>query len=320
MTMRIPNYSPLIDGNKCAALVMMATIIIKNGFELVANEADATLTFMALAIALFGHSRICVSSNFRVDSPKILTEDYYIMLISSFDGAKIHVTTMGSGRPLLLIHGFISSAQMNWISYGTAQLLVDAGYQVILPDLRGHGSSDTHCAFPKDVLSDDMIAVLKHFVIMDYDLVGYSLGARIAARLALNHLRPGKLVLSGMGLSGITGAQERTHWFIDAINNRAAPKDAAGTRVASFLKSMNMNAEAAVSVLKSQVITSLDQLKLLTMPTLSLSGVEDHDNGSAADLAAALPCGQYVEIPGNHMSAITTAEFGRAILTFLRGA
>jgi prophage maintenance system killer protein len=51
MTMRIPNYSPLIDGNKRTALVMMATIIIKNGFEPVASEADATLTFMALAIA-----------------------------------------------------------------------------------------------------------------------------------------------------------------------------------------------------------------------------------------------------------------------------
>jgi pimeloyl-ACP methyl ester carboxylesterase len=242
------------------------------------------------------------------------------MMIPSFDGAKIHVTTMGSGRPLLLIHGFISNAQMNWITYGTAKLLADAGYQVILPDLRGHGDSDTDCAFPKDVLSDDMIAVLKHFIITDYDLVGYSLGARVAARLAFNHLRPGKLVLSGMGLSGITGTQERSSWFIDAINNRAAPKDAGGARVAAFLKTMNMNAEAAISVLKSQVNTSLEQLKLLTMPTLSLSGGEDHDNGSAAELAAALPHGHYGEIPGNHMSAITKPDFGQAILAFLHSA
>jgi pimeloyl-ACP methyl ester carboxylesterase len=240
------------------------------------------------------------------------------MFIKSFDGAKIHVTTIGSGRPLLLIHGFISNAQMNWITYGTAKTLADAGYKVILPDLRGHGASETDCAFPKDVLCDDMIAVLKHFIITDYDMVGYSLGARVAARLAFKHLRPGKLVLSGMGLSGITGAQERTSWFIEAIENRAAPKDASGARVASFLKSMNMNPAAAISVLKSQVVTSPEQLKLLTMPTLSLAGVEDHDNGSAEELAAALPRGKYGEIPGNHMSAITMADFGAAILSFLR--
>jgi pimeloyl-ACP methyl ester carboxylesterase len=239
------------------------------------------------------------------------------MMISSFDGAKIHVTTMGTGRPLLLIHGFISSAQMNWINYGTAKTLADAGYQVILPDLRGHSGSDTDCAFPSDVLCDDMIAVLKHFIITDYDLVGYSLGARVAARLAFKHLRPGKLVLSGMGLSGMTGAQERTRWFIDAIENRAAPKDAAGARVASFLKNMNMDPAAAISVLKSQVITSVEELKLLTMPTLSLAGAQDDDNGSAAQLAAALPHGQYAEIPGNHMSAITMPDFGAAILAFL---
>jgi pimeloyl-ACP methyl ester carboxylesterase len=242
------------------------------------------------------------------------------MMIPSFDGARIHVTTMGSGRPVLLAHGFISSAQMNWITYGTAKLLADAGYQVILPDLRGHGTSDVNCAYPIDVLTDDMIAVLEHFTITDYDLVGYSLGARVAARLTLKYLQPRKLVFSGMGLSGITDMQARNSWFIDAINNRAAPTDAAGARVASFLKSMNMKAEAAISVLKSQAKTSLADLQQLNMPTLVLSGAEDYDNGSAAELANALPHSRYVETPGNHMNTITKPDFGAAILAFLRGA
>lgn len=218
---------------------------------------------------------------------------------------------------MLLIHGFISNAQMNWIEFGTAKMLADAGYQLIMPDLRGHGMSDMDCNYPTDVLRDDMRAVLAHFDIKEYDLVGYSLGARTAARLALTSVRPKKLVLCGMGLSGVTGMMERQAWFIEAIENRAAPKDAAGARVASFMKSMNMNADAAIAVLKSQAQTTLADLQQLTMPTLVLSGKDDQDNGSAPDLAAALPHGQYVEIPGNHMSAITHAAFGQAILAFL---
>ncbi len=237
--------------------------------------------------------------------------------ISSFDGEKIHVTTLGSGRPLMLIHGFVSNAQLNWIEYGTAKILADAGYQLIMPDLRGHGMSDANGAYPIDVMRDDMTAVLHHFDVKDYDMVGYSLGARTAARLALTPLQPKKLVLSGMGLTGITDMMERQHWFIEAIQNRAAPKDAAGARVASFMKSMNLNAEVAIAVLKSQAQTTLADLQQLTMPTLVLSGKEDQDNGSATDLAAALPHGQYIEIPGNHMSAITHAAFGQAILAFL---
>jgi pimeloyl-ACP methyl ester carboxylesterase len=242
------------------------------------------------------------------------------MKISSFDGAQINVTTMGTGRPLLLIHGFISSAQVNWIEFGTANILADAGFRLIMPDLRGHGASDYDCAYPADVLRDDMIAVLDHFNMTDYDLVGYSLGARTAARLAMTQPAPTKLTLAGMGLSGITGVMDRRDWFIKAIENRSAPPDAASARVASFLKSMNMNADAAIAVLKSQGETTLADVQQLRMETLILSGKDDHDNGSAAELATALPHARYVQIPGNHMSAVTKADFGLALRDFLTDA
>jgi pimeloyl-ACP methyl ester carboxylesterase len=240
------------------------------------------------------------------------------MMISSFDGAQIHVTEMGKGRPLLLIHGFISNAQVNWIDYGTAKLLAEAGFHLIMPDLRGHGLSDWRVDYPTDVLRNDMLAVLNHFGIKDYDLAGYSLGARTAARLAMLH-PPRRLILSGMGKAGMLGAAARGNWFIGAIKHRGAPRDAAEARVASFLKSMKMEAEAAVAVLESQVDTSTSDLAQLAMPTLVLAGQDDHDNGSAAELAAAMPHAHYVEIPGHHMSAITKAEFGLAIRDFLVG-
>jgi pimeloyl-ACP methyl ester carboxylesterase len=238
------------------------------------------------------------------------------MMIKSFDGAQIHVTRMGKGRALLCIHGFVSSAQVNWIDYGTAALLAASDFDLYLPDLRGHGLSDVHVPYPADVLRDDILALLDHYHITDYDLVGYSLGARIAVRVALGR-PPRRLVVSGMGLSGIIDMQNRQDWFIAAIEHRASPRDAAEARVASFLKTMKMDAEAAIAVLQSQVATSQAELAQLTMPTLVLCGVDDQDNGSAADLAAALPNATYVEIPGTHMSAITRPEFGAAIRDFL---
>jgi pimeloyl-ACP methyl ester carboxylesterase len=238
------------------------------------------------------------------------------MMISSFDGARLHVTEMGEGRPLLLLHGFISNAQVNWIDYGTAAQLVDAGFHLIMPDLRGHGRSDWNVAYPLDVLRDDMVAVLDHFALQEYDLAGYSLGARTAARVAALRA-PRKLILSGMGKSGLIGTMARRDWFIAALQHSAAPRDAAEARVASFLKSMNMPPEAAIAVMQSQGNTSEADLAQLAMPTLVLAGAADSDNGSAPDLAAALPHAHYVEIPGTHMSAVTTPDFGAAIRAFL---
>ncbi len=239
------------------------------------------------------------------------------MNVNSFDGARIHVTCMGSGRAVLLIHGLMSSAQVNWIDYGTAKTLADAGFHLIMPDLRGHGRSDVNCAYPVDVLRDDMIAVLNHFNIDDYDVIGYSLGARTAARLALTAHKPIKLVLAGMGYGGMIGTMERRDWFIHVLKNRDAPADAASARVISFLKTMKMDVEAVLSVLMSQGFTSEEDLQQLRMETLVLAGKDDHDNGSAAELAATLPHANYVEIPGNHMNAITRPEFGAALLKFL---
>lgn len=236
----------------------------------------------------------------------------------SFDGAGIGVTRIGAGRPLLLIHGFISSAQKNWIEYGTAAMLAESGFDCIMPDLRGHGRSDVTVDYPPDALRRDMIAVLDHFGITDFDCAGYSLGARTAARLALTGHKPKRLILSGMGLDGLTNSHARRDWFIDAIQHRDAPRTAGESRVAMFMRTMAMDADAAIKVLMSQVETAMAELAQLTMKTLVLAGRDDDDNGSAPALAQALPDAAYEPLPGNHMSAITSPAFGRAILAFLQ--
>jgi pimeloyl-ACP methyl ester carboxylesterase len=240
----------------------------------------------------------------------------------SFDGVAIAWREVGAGRPLLLLHGLFSNAEMNWIRWGTAAALAEAGFRVILPDLRGHGLSDAPhdaAAYPPDVLVRDICGLAQHLALEDFDLGGYSLGARTAIRLVVGGMRPRRVVLAGMGLDGVLHSDDRTAWFLRVIETRDSARP--GTRewmAAQFLKTTRTDGDAVAHVLRSQVQTTRDELAALTMPALVVSGSDDRDNGSAADLAAALPDARHVSIPGNHMSAVTGTELGGAIRDFLR--
>jgi pimeloyl-ACP methyl ester carboxylesterase len=243
---------------------------------------------------------------------------------ASFDGAGIAWREAGTGRPLVLLHGLFSHAEMNWIRWGTADLLAAAGFRVIMPDFRAHGASDAPhdaAAYPPDVLASDIEALASHLGLEEFDLGGYSLGARTAIRLVARGMRPRRVVLAGMGLDGVLQSDDRTAYFLSVIENRDSARP--GTRewmAAQFLKTTKTDAEAVAHVLRSQGQTTREELATLSMPSLVVSGAEDRDNGSAAELAAALPHARYVEIPGNHMSAVTGRELGEAIRDFLNDA
>lgn len=244
------------------------------------------------------------------------------MDFTGFDGTRLHVTRMGEGTPLLLLHGLFSSAQTNWIRYGTAQRLVDAGYQLILPDFRGHGQSDVPtdpAAWPADVLAKDIEALVAQLGLgPDYVLGGYSLGARTVVRLLARGARPRAAILAGMGLMGITDGQARGEWFIRMIEGRGSWPRGTGEYVAeAFMKQSVKDPEAIIHLLRGQQGTSADTLAGIDLPVLVICGAEDQDNGSAPDLAAALPNGQYVEIPGTHMGSVTRPELGTEIAAWL---
>ncbi|MFZ1743138.1 MAG: alpha/beta fold hydrolase [Pontixanthobacter sp.] len=241
--------------------------------------------------------------------------------VSSFDGTKLAVHRMGAGRPVLLLHGLFSDANTNWIKFGHAQKLVDAGFEAILPDLRAHGHSEAPhdpAAYPNDVLAQDAAALVEGLGLDDYDLVGFSLGSRTSARAVIGGLKPRKLVLSGMGLEGLAGWSRRSAFFIDAIDRFDEVKrgDPAFMAV-SFMKTMKVDRVAARLLLLSVADTEPAQLAALTMPTMVLCGDKDNDNGSATTLAGALPKAHYVEIPGTHMSSVTEGALGDALVNFL---
>lgn len=229
---------------------------------------------------------------------------------------------MGEGRPMVLIHGYFSNAEVNWLKYGHARKVADAGFRVIMPDLRGHGdSAKPHDAahYPPDVLMQDGLALTAHLGLSDYDLGGYSLGARTTVRmLASGGVAPGKVVISGMGLTGLVDTAGRGDYFRRVLNNlgsfdRGTPE----FMTEAFLKTTNGDAKALLRVLDTFVDTPEQAIAAMTQPTLVLSGVDDHDNGSANALADLMPNAVSAEVPGNHMSAVTRPELGRAIADFL---
>jgi pimeloyl-ACP methyl ester carboxylesterase len=241
--------------------------------------------------------------------------------IPSFDGTPLALHRLGSGRPVLLLHGLFSSAQMNWVNWGQARMLVDAGFECLMPDLRAHGDSGKPHdpeAYPPDVLARDVIALVEALGLSDFDLCGFSLGARTSVRAVIHGLRPQRLVLGGMGLEGLAGWTGRGAFFIDAIDRFDDVK--AGDRAfaaVSFMKTMKVDRVAARLLLQTFSDTDPAELAAITMPTLVVNGDKDRDNGSPDLLAAALPNATLATVPGTHMSCVTKPELGEAIRDFL---
>lgn len=244
--------------------------------------------------------------------------------LPGFDGASLAVHRLGAGRPVLLLHGLFSSAEVNWIKYGTARRLAEAGVAAIMPDLRAHGQSAAPhepAAYPHDVLVRDLFAVVEHLGLTDFDLCGFSLGARTALMAVADHgLAPGRLILSGMGLAGIMGWTRRIDFFLDAIARFGTiPREDPAYFAQAFMKSTGTDLVATRLLLESFHAGHVPDFAAVTMPTLLLCGTEDDDNGSAEELAERLPHARYAPIPGTHMTCVTKREFGEEIAAFFAG-
>ncbi|KTT70856.1 alpha/beta fold hydrolase [Sphingomonas endophytica] len=241
----------------------------------------------------------------------------------SFDGARIAWRELGEGRPVVLIHGFFSDAQTNWLKYGHAATIAARGFRVIMPDLRAHGDSarpHDPDAYPPDALARDGHALIAHLGLSDYDLGGYSLGARTTVRMLATGATPRRVVISGMGLDGITRADRRAGHFRNILTNLGKHERGSPEWMAeAFLKTTGGDPVALLGIIDTFVGTPDAMLDTIPQPVLVVCGRDDDDNGSAPALADALPHARYVEIPGNHMSAVTKPELGQAIADFLAG-
>jgi pimeloyl-ACP methyl ester carboxylesterase len=239
----------------------------------------------------------------------------------SFDGAKLAWREMGEGRALVLLHGYFSDAQTNWIKYGHAAMLAATGFRVIMPDLRAHGNSakpHDEAAYPKDVLADDGLALIKHLGLTDYDLGGYSLGGRTVARMLVRGATPRRAIISGMGLSGLTDTKARVAHFADVFAGLGTHKQGSAAWMAeAFLKTTGGDPVALEHLLYTSVDTTVETLAALMMPVGVICGIDDSDNGSARAIAEVIPNAHHIVVPGNHMSAVAKPDLGIAFRDFL---
>lgn len=240
------------------------------------------------------------------------------------DGLELAYRWTGEGRPLVLLHGFTGSG-LEFLQHGLAAALASHGYRVIVPDLRGHGDSarpHDPAAYPPDVLADDGLALIDFLQLRDYDLGGYSLGGRVVLRMLARGARPVHAIIGGQGLDALGGPTSRT-----GGHRRALTAIASGDRLepgspeamqADWLAQSGADPQALLHVLDTFVETPDTALAGITTPTLVVAG--DQDERRAAELAAALPGARYVEVPGNHLTALLSPEFEAAILAFLAQA
>ena len=239
----------------------------------------------------------------------------------SFDGARLAWRELGKGPAVVLIHGFFSDAETNWIRYGHANAVAARGFRVIMPDLRAHGSSakpHDAASYLPDALTRDGHALIAHLGLGEYDLGGYSLGARTACRMLATGATPRRVVFSGMGLEGLTDTGGRANHFRHILANLGShEKHSPAWFAEAFLKTTNGDPQALLGVIDTFVSTPAEEIARFAWPALCVNGVLDDDNGSARALAELLPDGRHVEVPGNHMSAVVKPELGRAIADFL---
>jgi pimeloyl-ACP methyl ester carboxylesterase len=243
---------------------------------------------------------------------------------ASFDGTRLAIHTEGEGRPVLLLHGLFSSAQMNWIKWGHGARLAASGFQAIMLDFRVHGQSDAPrepSAYPPGVLVRDVAALAEHLGLEPggFDLVGFSLGARTAIHaVGYGILEPRRLAICGMGVAGLSDWERRADHFKRVIDefDTIRPGDPAYT-ARTFLKSQGVDRIAARLLLDAMDDFDIARLAAITMPTAVICGDEDQDNGSAEELAALLPDARYIEVPGTHLNSVTKPDLGEALARFL---
>jgi pimeloyl-ACP methyl ester carboxylesterase len=240
------------------------------------------------------------------------------------DGIQIAYETYGDGRPVLLIHGFASSGIVNWVETGWVDSLLVAGYRAITVDNRGHGKSaklyDPSAYYPS-IMAADAERLLDRLGIAAAPVIGYSMGARIAAFLALqNPARVSRSVWGGMGLNLINGLSDSE----EIIAGLTAPsladiKGRAGRQFRIFADRTGADRQAlAACMVTSREPMPESDVRRIATPVLVVTGAEDVMAGPAEALAALLPHGEAATVPNrDHMRATGDPEFKRFALAFL---
>jgi pimeloyl-ACP methyl ester carboxylesterase len=242
----------------------------------------------------------------------------------SHDGVEIAFFDQGEGGPIVLVHGFASTKEVNWNMPGWVSTLTGAGRRVIALDNRGHGASAKlydPAAYRSTIMAEDVRALIDHLGLPRADVMGYSMGARISAFLALAHPeRVRSVILGGLGMGLINGVgdPERIARGLEAPS-LADVADPGARQFRSFAEQTRSDLRALAACMRgSRQTLSREEVGRIAVPLLVAVGSNDTIAGAPEELAALIPNAQALVIPNrDHMLAVGDKTYKAGVLEFL---
>jgi pimeloyl-ACP methyl ester carboxylesterase len=230
----------------------------------------------------------------------------------------------GDGEPIVLVHGFASNKEVNWVQPGWVATLTRAGRRTIAFDNRGHGASTKlydPALYHSGLMADDIRALLDHLGIARADVMGYSMGARNAAFLALARgERVRSTILGGLGIRLIKGGG-LPESIADALEAPSVDDvaDPQGRMFRIFADQTKSDRSALAACIRgSRQLLSPSDAARIRVPVLIAVGTKDKVAGSPHELAALVPGARAIDIPNrDHMLAVGDRVFKEAVLAFL---
>ena len=240
------------------------------------------------------------------------------------DGVEIAFDVAGAGPPILLIHGFASNSVVNWVSTGWVKTLSDAGRQVIVIDNRGHGQSEKlydPTLYSAAIMADDAARLLRHLNIVQADVMGYSMGARISAFLTMQHSAiVRRAVFAGLAsqmITGVGGSEAIAEAMEAADQTLITNRDALAFRVFAEQTKSDLKALAAC-IRSSRVNIKEEALAAIKVPVLVVAGELDDVAGKVEGLTSVIPGSKGVVLPKrNHMNAVGDSGYKASVAEFL---
>jgi pimeloyl-ACP methyl ester carboxylesterase len=250
--------------------------------------------------------------------------------MQSFDSDGVRIAFIdvepngGAGDPVLLVHGFASTHAVNWLNTLWVKTLTGAGYRVIAFDNRGHGQSDKlydPAAYHSAIMAEDARRLLDHLGFERADVMGYSMGARITAHLALQHPdRVRSALIGGIGIKLVEGVGLPTS-IADAMEAPSldAVSDPMARMFRAFAEQTKSDLKALAACIRgSRQVLSREQVAQIRVPALIAVGTRDEVAGQPHELAALMPNARALDIPGrDHNLAVGDKTHKEGVLAFL---
>ena len=245
------------------------------------------------------------------------------MAVFDSDGVKIHYEVFGDGPPIMLVHGFASNLQDNWVLTGWVKRLESAGRRVVALDCRGHGESDKPHdteAYAGGTMAGDVVRLMDHLGIDRADLMGYSMGGGIALDLLMRHpQRLGRVVLGGVG--GATRGPADSSAVADALaaDDPPAASSAVARGFREFAQQRGNDLKAlAACIRRGRSRPDPEALGGIKVPVLVVIGEKDDLVGRADTLANAIPGARLVTVPNrDHLTVVPDSRYKEAVFSFL---